>query len=303
MEIDKVSEKNAKSFSSSTATSHLCKDCFRTFKDINNYKEHRFQEHSITDYPNIRKCSMCSYATLLKSKFDCHMRCHLNNKVIKCNRCDYSTINIRHMSRHERMHMMPHTKNCSAFSVIKKKYLKKPVENREVKSEKNVNFEAIKNLIAQHLDKQKDSESAESGSCLLTPPTSIQSNSSSPSHHSAAPKYCPISPPPPLAPNLHSVDHNLSQFYQPFALFPFYQKFPIQYDTSHMLPHFHSPDGFCRYTSELEYLRKNVYKLLSYLMPHVVQMFNLDLNSIEKSQQIDMLLDYLLLNKIEIGSN
>ena len=94
------------SSSSSNGPSHMCKDCFRTFKDINNYKEHRFQEHQITDYPNIRKCSMCSYATLLKSKYDCHMRCHLNNKVIKCHRCDYSTINIRHMSRHERMHMI-----------------------------------------------------------------------------------------------------------------------------------------------------------------------------------------------------
>lgn len=78
-------------------TSHLCKDCFRTFKDINNYKEHRFQEHQ-EKYPNVRQCNMCSYATLLKSKYDCHMRCHLNNKVIKCQRCSYSTINIRHMS-------------------------------------------------------------------------------------------------------------------------------------------------------------------------------------------------------------
>jgi hypothetical protein len=55
-------------------TTHTCKDCLRSFKDVNNYKEHRFQEHQITDYPNIRKCSMCSYATLLKSKYDCHMR-------------------------------------------------------------------------------------------------------------------------------------------------------------------------------------------------------------------------------------
>ena len=79
--------------------SHLCKDCFRTFKDINNYKEHRFQEHQ-EKYPNVRQCNMCSYATLLKSKYDCHMRCHLNNKVIKCQRCSYSTINIRHMSKY-----------------------------------------------------------------------------------------------------------------------------------------------------------------------------------------------------------
>ena len=85
---------------------HECKDCSRTFKDVNNYKEHRFQEHQVTEYQNVRKCSLCSYATLLKSKYDCHMRCHLNNKVIKCQRCEYSTINIRHMSRHERMHML-----------------------------------------------------------------------------------------------------------------------------------------------------------------------------------------------------
>ncbi len=86
--------------------SHTCKDCLRSFKDINNYKEHRFQEHKVTEFPNVRQCKMCSYATLLKSKFDCHMRCHLNNKVIKCQRCDYSTINIRHMSKHERLHML-----------------------------------------------------------------------------------------------------------------------------------------------------------------------------------------------------
>lgn len=300
MEVDKVSEKNMKSLSSSSSTTHLCKDCFRTFKDINNYKEHRFQEHNITDYPNIRKCNMCSYATLLKSKYDCHMRCHLNNKVIKCNRCDYSTINIRHMSRHERMHMMSHssTKNYSAFSVIKKKYLKKPVQSKETKnekSEKNVNFEAIKTLIAHHLDKQKDPEVNESVSCMLTPPTSIQSNASSPI---SSTKYTPISPPP-LTPNYHTIDQNLSQFYhRQFPLFPFYQNFPINYDS---LSHFHSSNGFCRYTNELEYLRKNVYKLLNYLMPHVVQMFNLDPNSIEKSQQIDKLIDYLLLNKIDIG--
>ena len=91
---------------SPASPSHMCKDCLRTFKDINNYKEHRFQEHQITEFPNIRQCKMCSYATLLKSKYDCHMRCHLNNKVIKCQRCSYSTINIRHMSKHERSHMM-----------------------------------------------------------------------------------------------------------------------------------------------------------------------------------------------------
>jgi len=112
-ERKKYERKNAKfsSISSSTSSSnmsaqlHKCQDCSRSFKDVNNYKEHRFQEHRITGYANVRKCSLCSYATLLKSKYDCHMRCHLNNKVIKCNKCDYSTINIRHMSRHERMHM------------------------------------------------------------------------------------------------------------------------------------------------------------------------------------------------------
>ena len=90
----------------SQSPSHTCKDCLRSFKDINNYKEHRFQEHKVTEFPNIRQCKMCSYATLLKSKYDCHMRCHLNNKVIKCQRCSYSTINIRHMSKHERLHMI-----------------------------------------------------------------------------------------------------------------------------------------------------------------------------------------------------
>lgn len=89
---------NASSNSLMMRVSHLCKDCYRTFKDINNYKEHRFQEHQ-EKYTNVRQCSMCSYATLLKSKYDCHMRCHLNNKVIKCQRCNYSTINIRHMSK------------------------------------------------------------------------------------------------------------------------------------------------------------------------------------------------------------
>ena len=313
MNMDKVLEKNVSSFSasSSSTTTHLCKDCFRTFKDINNYKEHRFQEHSITDYPNIRKCTMCSYATLLKSKFDCHMRCHLNNKVIKCNRCDYSTINIRHMSRHERMHMMSQnsSKNFSAFSVIKKKILKKSVQNKDGEknikcenNEKSEHFEAIKSLITQHLEKQKDQEAGETNSCLLTPPTSIQSNSSSP-NSLIYPKYTPISPPP-LAPNFYPSDHNFSQLYtRTLPLFPFYQQFPIHYDSSHSLPHFHSPGGLCKYTTELEYLRKNVYKLLNYLMPHVVQMFNIDSGSIEKSQQIDMLIDYLLLNKIDVGQN
>jgi hypothetical protein len=94
------STKNISSISHNNVirASHLCKDCYRTFKDINNYKEHRFQEHQ-EKYPNVRQCNMCSYATLLKSKYDCHMRCHLNNKVIKCQRCSYSTINIRHMSK------------------------------------------------------------------------------------------------------------------------------------------------------------------------------------------------------------
>lgn len=104
--IRSLSPSNANKVSSLLAPTHKCKECFRTFKDINNYKEHRFQEHQSTEFPNVRKCSMCSYATLLKSKYDCHMRCHLNNKVIKCHRCPYSTINIRHMSRHERMHMV-----------------------------------------------------------------------------------------------------------------------------------------------------------------------------------------------------
>lgn len=30
------------------SSSHVCKNCFRTFKDVNNYKEHQFQEHQIT---------------------------------------------------------------------------------------------------------------------------------------------------------------------------------------------------------------------------------------------------------------
>jgi hypothetical protein len=124
------------SSSSSNGPSHMCKDCFRTFKDINNYKEHRFQEHQITDYPNIRKCSMCSYATLLKSKYDCHMRCHLNNKVIKCHRCDYSTINIRHMSRHERMHMisMNQSREPSKLSELHAISLKKSKDSMLAKS-------------------------------------------------------------------------------------------------------------------------------------------------------------------------
>jgi hypothetical protein len=96
---ENISFKTTTGNSNILRASHLCKDCFRTFKDINNYKEHRFQEHQ-EKYPNVRQCNMCSYATLLKSKYDCHMRCHLNNKVIKCQRCSYSTINIRHMSKY-----------------------------------------------------------------------------------------------------------------------------------------------------------------------------------------------------------
>lgn len=102
------------SSSGAHSNSYLCKDCFRTFKDVNNFKEHRFQEHHIREYPNVKKCKLCSYATLLKSKYDCHMRCHLNNKIIRCQKCDYSTINIRHMSRHERMHMISMSSSSSS---------------------------------------------------------------------------------------------------------------------------------------------------------------------------------------------
>ncbi|CAF1292382.1 unnamed protein product [Adineta steineri] len=82
---------------------HICTQCARTFKDINNFREHLFQEHGELGV-NVRQCHLCSYATLLKSKYDCHIRCHLNNRVIRCQKCNYSTINIRHMSKHERQH-------------------------------------------------------------------------------------------------------------------------------------------------------------------------------------------------------
>ncbi|CAF0708236.1 unnamed protein product [Brachionus calyciflorus] len=313
MEIENIVEVNLKENhgkmlpSSSSSASHLCKDCFRTFKDINNYKEHRFQEHHITEYPNIRKCSMCSYATLLKSKYDCHMRCHLNNKVIKCNRCDYSTINIRHMSRHERMHMVTSsdkikTKTSAFHSFGKKKYLKKALESTEKsKSQEekfqNINFEMIKNIITQHLEKQKsEQELLDTGSHsnIITPPTSVQSDSNSPQ------KYTPISPPPPTALQHRVYTQEQQEYFYPMyqpplPLFPFYQKFS-NIPNYEQMPHFHDSTGFCRYTTELEFLRKNVYKLLAYLMPHIVQMFNIDINSVEKSQQIDKLIDYLLIN-------
>ncbi|CAF5199769.1 unnamed protein product, partial [Rotaria magnacalcarata] len=73
---------------------HICSQCTRTFKDINNFREHLFQEHGELGV-NVRQCHLCSYATLLKSKYDCHIRCHLNNRVIRCQKCNYSTINIR----------------------------------------------------------------------------------------------------------------------------------------------------------------------------------------------------------------
>ncbi|CAF2630927.1 unnamed protein product [Rotaria sp. Silwood2] len=74
---------------------HICSQCTRTFKDINNFREHLFQEHGELGV-NVRQCHLCSYATLLKSKYDCHIRCHLNNRVIRCQKCNYSTINIRY---------------------------------------------------------------------------------------------------------------------------------------------------------------------------------------------------------------
>ncbi|CAF3631070.1 unnamed protein product [Rotaria socialis] len=89
---------------------HICSQCTRTFKDINNFREHLFQEHGELGV-NVRQCHLCSYATLLKSKYDCHIRCHLNNRVIRCQKCNYSTINIRHMSKHERQHSVSNTIN------------------------------------------------------------------------------------------------------------------------------------------------------------------------------------------------
>lgn len=51
---------------------HICSQCNRTFKDINNFREHLFQEHGELGV-NVRQCHLCSYATLLKSKYDCHI--------------------------------------------------------------------------------------------------------------------------------------------------------------------------------------------------------------------------------------
>ena len=51
---------------------HICSQCTRTFKDINNFREHLFQEHGEFGV-NVRQCHLCSYATLLKSKYDCHI--------------------------------------------------------------------------------------------------------------------------------------------------------------------------------------------------------------------------------------
>jgi hypothetical protein len=51
---------------------HICSQCPRTFKDINNFREHLFQEHGEIGV-NVRQCHLCSYATLLKSKYDCHI--------------------------------------------------------------------------------------------------------------------------------------------------------------------------------------------------------------------------------------
>ncbi|CAF0796434.1 unnamed protein product [Rotaria sp. Silwood1] len=91
---------------------HICSQCTRTFKDINNFREHLFQEHGELGV-NVRQCHLCSYATLLKSKYDCHIRCHLNNRVLRCQKCNYSTINIRHMSKHERQHSISHVVNTT----------------------------------------------------------------------------------------------------------------------------------------------------------------------------------------------
>jgi len=54
---------------------HICSQCTRTFKDINNFREHLFQEHGELGV-NVRQCHLCSYATLLKSKYDCHIVKH-----------------------------------------------------------------------------------------------------------------------------------------------------------------------------------------------------------------------------------
>lgn len=56
----------------STKSIHICSQCTRTFKDINNFREHLFQEHGEIGV-NVRQCYLCSYATLLKSKYDCHL--------------------------------------------------------------------------------------------------------------------------------------------------------------------------------------------------------------------------------------
>lgn len=96
---------------------HICSQCTRTFKDINNFREHLFQEHGELGV-NVRQCHLCSYATLLKSKYDCHIRCHLNNRVIRCQKCNYSTINIRHMSKHERLHSLNSNANNNNNSTI-----------------------------------------------------------------------------------------------------------------------------------------------------------------------------------------
>lgn len=83
----------------------ICKQCSRVFKDRKNYKEHCFKIHHINiTKKKVYKCSLCSYYTLLKSRYISHNICHLNNKVLKCSKCDFSTITVRNMKKHEQVH-------------------------------------------------------------------------------------------------------------------------------------------------------------------------------------------------------
>ncbi|CAF2402367.1 unnamed protein product [Rotaria sp. Silwood2] len=117
---------------------HICSQCTRTFKDINNFREHLFQEHGELGV-NVRQCHLCSYATLLKSKYDCHIRCHMNNRVLRCQKCNYSTINIRHMSKHERQHSISHVVNTTMSEAKRARII-----NMSTNYSANINNEKIK---------------------------------------------------------------------------------------------------------------------------------------------------------------
>lgn len=98
---------------------YICKQCLRSFKDLKNYKEHCFKVHQLNiKEKHIFKCSLCSYNTLIKSRYYAHMTSHLNNQIIRCSRCDFSTINKRDITSHNLWHRSNFDKN-DIYAVLK----------------------------------------------------------------------------------------------------------------------------------------------------------------------------------------